>query len=235
MNNIFIETSNNVQINLKPASVSQRLLAYMLDLVFVFFFTLITSFVFGVFNNSGSSNILFYIIIGIPVFFYHLLFEIFNNGRSLGKMILKTRVVQEDGSSANIGNLILRWILRPVDNFFYGSVAILSIVITQKRQRLGDLAAGTMVVVHKQEVTLDELTQFLSKETYNPTYPNVHLLSQSQINTIKETLVHFKTNGNVETLNSLTLKVKSMLHIDSKDSNYKILYTIVKDFENLNN
>ncbi len=235
MSTFFIETSNNVQINLKPASVAHRIFACLLDILFVSLCMIITAIVFGIFGLSGSNSILYFIIIMLPLFFYNLLFEIFNKGRSFGKMIYKLQVVKEDGTSPSIGSFLLRWILRPIDIIFYGSVAIISIVLTEKGQRLGDLAAGTMVIRNKEEVTLAELTQFLAKEAYNPTFENVYLLNQSQINTIKETLLRYKTNGDLVILNALAIKVKSILRIESKEGDYKLLFTIVKDFENYNN
>ena len=235
MSTFFIETSNNVQINLKPASVAHRIFATLLDFLFIFIFLMISTFIFAAFNNGNTSNLFYYIVIILPLAFYNLLFEIFNKGRSFGKMIYKLQVVKEDGTSPSIGSFLLRWILRPIDIFFYGSVAIISIVLTKKGQRLGDLAAGTMVIRNKEEVTLAELTQFLAKEAYNPTYSNVYLLNQSQINTIKDTLLRFKTNGDLVMLNALAMKVKSILRIESKEGDYKLLFTIVKDFENYNN
>lgn len=232
MNNFFIETSNNVQINVKPASVAHRLLAYLLDLLFVFVFEIFVSLTLGLAGFNPNSSIVFMLFMLIPVFFYNLLFEIFNKGRSFGKMILKLQVIREDGQSPSVGHYLLRWLLRPVDNFFYGAVAVLSIVLTKKGQRIGDLAAGTMVIRHKEEVSLNELTQFIANDSYVPTYNNVSLLSQTQINTIKEVLLRYKTSGDMSVVIVLCAKVKTILNIDSKESDYKILYTVVKDYEN---
>jgi uncharacterized RDD family membrane protein YckC len=139
MNNFFIETANNVQISLKPASVGHRLVAYVIDILIVFLFVFLVSFSMGMIGYGGFSYIVIMIIIFFPLFFYNLLMEIFNKGRSLGKMIMKLQVVREDGQSPTIGNYLLRWLLRPIDNFFYGSVAIITIVVSKKGQRLGDI------------------------------------------------------------------------------------------------
>lgn len=232
MNNYFIETANNVQINMKPASVGHRLIAYVIDILIVFLFVFLVSFSMGMIGNGGFSNIVIMIIILFPLFFYNLLMEIFNKGRSLGKMIMKLQVVREDGQSPTIGHYLLRWLLRPIDNFFYGSVAIITIVVSKKSQRLGDLAAGTMVVRHKQEVTLNELTQFFENDGYVPTYNNVSLLNQEQINTIKEVLIRYKKSGDLSKVIVLSAKVKNILKVENTDGDYKFLYTVVKDYEN---
>ncbi len=147
---------------------------------------------------------------------------------------MKIRVVQFDGSQPPIGNFILRWILRPIDNFFYGGVAIISIAVTKRNQRVGDLAAGTIVMKIKDKVTLLEITQFISQEKYTPKYCNTNLLSQAQINVIKETLKKYATNGDVELLSELAIKVSLILKTESNTYDYRFLYDVVKDYENMN-
>lgn len=147
---------------------------------------------------------------------------------------MKIRVVQFDGSQPTIGNFILRWILRPIDNFFYGGVAIISIAVTKRNQRVGDLAAGTIVMKIKDKVTLLEITQFISQEKYTPKYCNTNLLSQAQINVIKETLKKYATNGDVELLSELAIKVSLILKTESNTYDYRFLYDVVKDYENMN-
>ena len=67
-------------------------------------------------------------------------------GASAGKLLLGLRVVREDGQPIGFGGAFLRNILRIVDGLFFYLVGLVFIAISPKRQRLGDLAAHTLVV-----------------------------------------------------------------------------------------
>jgi uncharacterized RDD family membrane protein YckC len=68
-------------------------------------------------------------------------------GRTLGKRILSLRVVSEDGSPIYLGAAFLRNLLRLVDGLFFYLVAAVSVWASPTRQRLGDRAAHTHVVL----------------------------------------------------------------------------------------
>lgn len=71
-------------------------------------------------------------------------------GRSLGKMIAHMRVITVDGTPPTAGMLFTRNILRIIDlTMFYTPVLVLYLPM---RQRIGDLAAGTVVVIDKEPV-----------------------------------------------------------------------------------
>ena len=238
MSEIIIETSHNVEINLNAASLSHRILAYFIDILLIIVYCIFFGIIFSIITSFGNQNwwtpVLIFVVFVLPLLLYHLLMEFFNNGQSVGKMIVKIRVVKSDGSQPTLGNYLLRWILRPIDFFFYGSVAILTIVFSKFHQRLGDMAAGTIVIRNKEKVTLDELSKYINDDSYVPVFQNANALSQMQINVIKDALAKYRTTGDPVILNDLTLKVKSKLNIESSYPEYQFLYTIVKDFENLN-
>lgn len=68
-------------------------------------------------------------------------------GRTLGKRILSLRVVTEDGSPIYLGAAFLRNLLRIIDGLFFYLVAAISVWASPTRQRLGDRAAHTYVVL----------------------------------------------------------------------------------------
>ncbi len=78
---------------------------------------------------------------------YFALFEAFWNGKTPGKRALRLRVIEINGRAVTMGAALLRNLLRAVDflPFFYAAGAV-SIFVTHRQQRLGDLAAGTLVV-----------------------------------------------------------------------------------------
>src|SRR5829696_1154232 len=65
-------------------------------------------------------------------------------GQTVGKKLMKLRVVRADGCRAGMREVAVRTILRVVDNYLVGLIAMLA--TGERRQRIGDLAAGTIVV-----------------------------------------------------------------------------------------
>ncbi|HUN83277.1 MAG TPA: RDD family protein [Terracidiphilus sp.] len=78
---------------------------------------------------------------------YFTLFEAFWNGRTPGKRIAKIRVIQQSGRAIGLFESMARNFIRYVDQipFFY-AVGVIAVFATRRHQRLGDLAAGTLVV-----------------------------------------------------------------------------------------
>ena len=85
--------------------------------------------------------------IGIYLF-YHLVLEVLMRGRTPGKRRAGVRLVTRNGGTPGLGALVIRNIFRLVDSlpFFY-VVGLASCFITEQRVRIGDLAAGTLLVV----------------------------------------------------------------------------------------
>lgn len=87
---------------------------------------------------------------------YFTLFEAFWQGRTPGKRVARIRVIQRSGRAIGIFESMARNFIRYVDQipFFY-AVGVVAVFATRQHQRLGDLAAGTLVVRdHEQETPL---------------------------------------------------------------------------------
>lgn len=68
-------------------------------------------------------------------------------GQTIGKRLLGVRVARLDGSEASAGAIAVRTLLRLIDGIFFYLVGLVAVLATgERRQRLGDLAAGTTVV-----------------------------------------------------------------------------------------
>ncbi len=86
---------------------------------------------------------------GIQFFLWLIYFTYFEgtSGQTLGKRVAHVRVVKEDGSRCDFGSALIRSILRIVDSLpFIYILGIILIAATDKRQRLGDMLAKTIVV-----------------------------------------------------------------------------------------
>ena len=81
----------------------------------------------------------------LVVFGYHPFFEEIWNGRTPGKQAFGLRVIQTDGQPVGLGPVLLRNVLRPFDILLV-AIGLFLILFTRRRQRLGDLVAGTIVV-----------------------------------------------------------------------------------------
>ncbi len=243
MENIGIETTQNVDINYRIASLGDRIIAQILDTLIIAGY-LIATILLWIYLNKNFYNSPFYyptaiiIILYLPVFLYDFLCEVFLNGQSIGKKIMKTKVVKIDGTQPGIGNYFLRWILKPIDVFFtYGSVGLITMLINGKGQRLGDLAANTTVIKIKAQVKLEDILVPETKETYNVVYPQASVLSDSDIQIIKEVL-NYRVETNTFVYQNLIDKTKERIAMKmgvEPDSNgIRFLNTVIKDYTHLN-
>lgn len=225
---ISIQTTQNVTIEHDKAGVGNRVLAFMIDLAILILASMAIGYTMDQIGWSEKQwiNILFY----FPVFFYDLYMEILNNGQSVGKMIMNLRVVRLDGTAPTIGGFILRWILKPIDVMLSGSIAIISIALTQNGQRLGDLAAGTTVVKLRKTEKVNRL-QLVEKmeEDYEPQFPEVKALTDKEVNLIKDCLRMQADHTNSRPVLMMSEKVKQKLDIESDMRPTQFLYTILRD------
>jgi len=247
MNKIKINTVQNVEIEYNVANVGERILAFIIDGFVIAFYCIAVGMLIATFNINETENIfilLMLIFIFLPFFFYHLLMEVFFNGQSIGKMAMKIKVIRLDGESPSIGNYLLRWLLRLVDiAISQGGIAVLTILLSEKGQRLGDIAAGTTVVKLKQVTTLQDTMYAKLEETKNETeqdayqvmYPQVSSLSDEDIAKIREIANTANRTDNLEALGKLFEKLKKVLEVAPKSTSTEFIKQIVKDYNYLNN
>lgn len=228
-----IITGQYVRINQIPASVGERLVARLVDFItIIVYFTGITVILVQLDLPWTRTYTFFVIGIYLPVVFYSLLFEVLNNGQSLGKMLMGIRVVNKDGSSPTLGGYFLRWMIWIIDSFM--GIGILVILLSKNSQRLGDIAAGTMVIsvqgYKKIHVSLDEF-RYLSS-SYEPVYPQVTDLSLNQIDVIQRCLDSEYSSERSARISALYHKVHELLDIPyDRMSPDQFLYTIVRDYQ----
>lgn len=233
MQTIKVRTTQNVFIQYPIASIGDRIIAFILDQLILIAYTIfiITLFV----NTEMSVPWIWMVVLGLPWLLYHLLFEIFMNGQSPGKRLLKIKVVRVDGTPPTISNYLMRWIFAFIDYYiFSGVVAVVVIAIGGKGQRLGDLVAGTSVVklIEQREITSNEI--FVTPdEAYVPTFSQVVQLTENDIELIQRVLEVNRDQGNQQPVLIATERIKSLLGIQTDLPPVKFLYTIIKDFNHI--
>src|SRR5215211_3939563 len=100
----------------------------------------------GFANWNGSMPALPSLLYAAGVVLYYVLLEGYL-GQTVGKMVLGIKVVREDnGEVPGFGAAFIRTLLRLIDGLFSYLVAFISVQISGKNQRLGDMAAHTLVV-----------------------------------------------------------------------------------------
>jgi uncharacterized RDD family membrane protein YckC len=243
MQTIEIQTAQNVNIEYPVASVGDRVVAAIIDqLIMVGYLIAIIFLYIWLLNLTEGSPLHFpvayFVILFLPLFFYHLLCETFLNGQSFGKKIMKMRVVKLDGSQAGIGSYFLRWILAPIDIYFtYGSVGLITMLINGKGQRLGDLAANTTIVKLKTEAKLDDTILQATPVNYEVKLPEVSNLNDKDISIVKEVLdLNYKNPDAMmyeKILHKTKEAIEKKIRITSNLHPLTFLDTVLKDYNYL--
>ncbi|MGB0347347.1 MAG: RDD family protein [Balneolaceae bacterium] len=197
MQSIGVETTQHVQLNYNPASVGDRLLAFLLDAFVLTGYYLLLQILVGALTEANivSSEALeeqawiLILVYTIVPFFYHLVCEVIWNGKSFGKWAMNLKVVRVDGTNPTFGNYLIRWMFRLVEiTFTTGLLAFITVLLNGKGQRIGDIAAKTCVIKTRRKVKLtDTIYSEIDKE-YIAKYPAVKELKDKDISTIRDVL-----------------------------------------------
>lgn len=230
MSNMDVITSHNIVVSVELATVLQRLLATIIDIALMGVFLIITMQV-----SMGNSFLLY--LIGLPVIFlYHLVLEYFNNGQSIGKKMMKLKVVSLSGDRPSMMSLVMRWMFRPIDiTLTLGTLSAIFISSTKKHQRIGDLLADTTVIKLRNEndMSLSSIKSIMP-ENYEVTYPQVIQYNDSDMLLVKDIIARVrKANSleNKEILRQLIQKISKDLKI-KKPSEQEIIFlnTLLNDY-----
>ena len=142
-----ISTPEGVQLALPLAHLGSRFVAISIDLV-IGGVALIVA-VLAALAAAGGLAASIVAATGILVFYigYQVVFEVFGGGRTLGKRAVGLRVVTDGGTTVGLRASLIRNVLLLIEGLtlFYVPASI-SVLVSRNNQRLGDLAAGTLVV-----------------------------------------------------------------------------------------
>jgi RDD family len=176
------------------------------------------------------------LIISLPILSYQLACELFLNGQSLGKKAKNIRVISLDGNQPNIGQYLIRWIFRIVDDMISsGIVAIVTISLSQKAQRVGDILAGTTVVRINRRTRIEDTIFMDTIENYVPKFPQVTVLNDSDISLLKEVINRYvkDPNATAPLLHKAYDKTRALLRITNEYDPLQFLHDVVRDFNHL--
>ena len=142
---VSAETPEGITIELRPAGLSARLYAYIIDLLVRFAFLLTISIVTQFMAGLGTAVLL--ILWFALEWFYPVAFELSRWGTTPGKRVFGLKVVMDSGLPITPAASITRNLLRSADFLpaMYG-LGCISMLVREDFKRLGDIAAGTLVV-----------------------------------------------------------------------------------------
>jgi uncharacterized RDD family membrane protein YckC len=158
-NRITFQTPESVELEFTLAGIGNRAFALLIDyavltltlllflLAWTFLSTQLSNFLEDVFNNGklGLWFVAIFFLIAFAIYIsYFVFFETLWFGQTPGKRIAKIRVVRDDGRLIGLQQATLRALLRPFDETLF--IGAFLIMLGSREKRLGDLAAGTIVI-----------------------------------------------------------------------------------------
>ena len=163
-----IQTPENVAFGYQVAGIGSRFLASLLDTLLILVLQVVVILVFvlvlSAFNLLGETIAAWvYAVLGIVgfIFFwgYYIFFEMLWNGQTPGKRWVGLRVIRTDGTPITLSESFIRNLTRLVDFLpaMYG-IGIISMFLDKQSRRLGDLAAGTLVVHDRAPISIQGLS-----------------------------------------------------------------------------
>ncbi|MFD2908009.1 RDD family protein [Flavobacterium ardleyense] len=239
MTQLSINTTQNVNINFTAASVGDRIASQLLDIVVMTAYVLVLVFIL---RQSGYdrainamdnwSTMAIYLAIYSPIMFYSIVQESLFEGQTIGKRIMKTKVIKLDGYQAGFADYLVRWLFRLVEiSIGNGIIALITVIASNKNQRLGDMAAGTAVISLKNKININHTIIQDINVDYVPTYPLVIKLSDNDVRIIKETFETAATTRDYATIIKLREKILSVTGIKNQSGHDQdFIRTILKDY-----
>jgi uncharacterized RDD family membrane protein YckC len=151
-----IVTPEAVLLEFRTAGVASRTVAELLDIGAELLALMVVFVALALVGNAiGDFGPVVVAVAGLLLSFlflvgYPAIMETFWNGRTLGKAAMGLRVVTREGAPVRFRHAAIRAMLGVVEIFaFAGIPAVVSIIVTRRDQRLGDLVAGTLVLAQR--------------------------------------------------------------------------------------
>ncbi len=151
-----IDTPEGVELRLPVAGIGSRALAWLVDAAIKTTALIVGSIVLAVLGKGGEG--LWLIGFFLSMWFYNVLFEVFAHGATPGKKLVGLSVMNANGTPVGWTGSMIRNLIRVVDTlpgcYLFGCIAVLT---SRNFQRLGDMAAATVVVYTDKEIRRSSL------------------------------------------------------------------------------
>ena len=261
MSVIQIATPFNIDLEFEIAEFHKRLFAYLIDFtLLILFFVGMKFLYYGGFDEVNEDVLRSHmgvdiLTISLPMLLYSLVTEVMLHGQTIGKKLMNIRVISLNGGEPELSQYLVRWMFKAYEwpfffgytiltrgslivyimiTGFFGIIVVIIIAISKKNQRLGDLAANTVVVNTKSVFTVeDTVFMEIQQANYVVKFPEVLKLSDRDINTIKNVINMFYKNHNTETCSRVSIKVQEVLKIQTDMYAIDFLEKLLADYNYL--
>jgi uncharacterized RDD family membrane protein YckC len=224
-----VETPEGINVNLRIAGTVPRALAWGIDSLIKYVILLGALLLLGFLGQTGIG--LWLIALFSMEWFYPVLFEVLREGTTPGKKIFGLKVINEDGTQVHTSASLIRNLLRVVDflPLAYG-FGLVSMLLTHNFQRLGDLAAGTLVIYRDQPANNLQLPKGpLQKPLYPLTSNEQRLIIQFAERSAKLSLERqdelasllLPLNSNPESTQALLANARWLMGEASKETGFR--------------
>ncbi len=241
MKQLALKTTQNVVIEYPAASVIERIVAGVIDLIIIgiltWFFEYVGVQLFSAWEVDSMGQVFLMLMPLVILIGYHTLSEYFANGQSLGKKALGIRVVRADGQKTGMREALLRAILLIVDMVLSsGVLGVLMISISKRRQRLGDMAANTVLIksAPPKPFRLEDIVKIQSTDDYEPTYPQVIQFTEKDILQVKDTLKRlqkYKNDAHRKAFTKMVRRMAKLLELNEiPRDRVGFVKTIIRDY-----
>lgn len=248
---VKLDTGFNIEVEFPISPFHRRFFALLTDMIIQIVYVWFGSRLFNALSDFNWDKHYWPIIIFLlPYIFYHLICEITMNGQSVGKMVMGIKVMTLQGGQPSLSQYLIRWLFRIVDfpvfmilfvvfipvtwsNVWMVPLAfagLISVILTPKSQRIGDLVAGTILIDLKNRTSWQDTVFTEVEATYQPRYPQVMQLSDRDINTLKSIIETVKRKNDYDLSMKIADRIKSKLRMDSNQDSLEFLQTLLKDY-----
>ena len=236
METVQVKTSQHIDIDYPVAGLGERVAARLIDfglflavfLVFLIMFSLM-----GILGNGGIVITVMIVIYAVGFVFYDLLCEIFMNGKSIGKRLIKIKVISLDGAQPTIGQYFIRWLFRIVDfTLTQWLGALICVAVTDNKQRIGDIVAGTTLIKTVPRTQFQHIAFHPVAEEYVPVFTNVNLLTDRDVELIHEVLNAYAKTYKHDLIYKMAAQVATHLGVQmpSDMNEFDFLKTVILDY-----
>lgn len=258
---IQIPTPFNIDLEFEIAEFHKRLFAYIIDfIILLLYFISMKNLYYNSFDGVDKSYLRSHVgidilTISVPMLLYSLVSELLMHGQTVGKKIMGIRVISLEGGEPTLGQYLIRWMFRAwewpfmfgytffstdsivsyiIITGFLGIFVVIIIGATKRNQRLGDIAANTVVINTKSQLSVhDTVFMDISQQDYLVKFPEVLKLTDRDINTIKNVVNHFYKTHNADTSKRVARKVQQVLNVTTDMYAIDFLEKLLADYNYL--
>lgn len=237
MNTIRITTTQNIDLEFDLASVGERIVAWLIDLaIFIAYFILLDTII-GT-SRMGSfieKNPWIATLFVFPFVFYNLACDIVLNGQTVGKKVMKLKVISLSGEQATIGQYMIRWLFRMLDIYLFDAlVAFIAVAASEKHQRIGDMVAGTVVIKTVPRASFNQTIYAPTPDlNYTISFPQVSTLSDRDMQLIKDVIINVNKTGNSVLAYQAAEKIKNILQVQTNLEPLYFLQVLLADYNHI--